>query len=94
VVALRSINENTKIYIGEGAGGYNSFSMDEAFKNMGYFELEKEVPQINIINLSKMPSREVEIGTPRGLYKVALPAIFFDEIDSFQSVALCLKSTV
>jgi hypothetical protein len=30
VVALRQINSTTRIYIGEGEGGYNTFSMTEA----------------------------------------------------------------
>ncbi|OGT08334.1 MAG: hypothetical protein A2V89_01400, partial [Gammaproteobacteria bacterium RBG_16_37_9] len=81
VSVLTKINPALKIYIGEGEGGYNSFSMTEAFKNMGFFELEKEFPQVKIINLSKIPSKEIEIDTPRGTYKIALPGIFFDEID-------------
>jgi len=66
VAVLREINGRTKIYIGEGEGGYNSFSMTEAFKNMGFFELEKKFPQVKVINLSKIPSREVEIETAKG----------------------------
>lgn len=74
-------NHGLKIYIGEGEGGYNSFSMTEAFKSMGFYELEKEFPQVKIINLSKIPSKEVEIDTLKGTYKIALPEIFFNEID-------------
>ncbi len=81
VAALREINSETKIYIGEGEGGYNSFSMTEAFKNMGYFELEKEFPQVRIINLSKIPSKGLEIDTPRGPYRISLPERFCNEVD-------------
>jgi uncharacterized protein (DUF362 family) len=81
VAALREINSKTKIYIGEGEGGYNSFSMTAAFENMGFFELEKEFPNVKIVNLSKLPSKEIAIETPRGPYKIALPEIFFSEID-------------
>lgn len=81
VSALREINSKTTIYIGEGEGGYNSFSMNEAFRNMGFFDLEKEYPQVRIINLSKMPSLDVDIHTPKGTSKIDLPKIFFDEID-------------
>ena len=81
VRALRKINDRTKIYIGEGEGGYNSFSMSDAFRDMGFLEIEKEFPQVKIINLSKIPSKEIEIDTPRGPYKIALPEIFFNEID-------------
>jgi len=55
--------------------------MSEAFKNMGFFELEKEFPQVRIVNLSRLPSKEIEIDTPRGPYKISLPEIFFNEID-------------
>jgi len=81
IAALRKINSTTKIYIGEGEGGYNSFSMSDGFKNMGFFELEKDFPLVKIMNLSKIPSKVIEIDTLRGPYKVALPEIFFNEID-------------
>jgi uncharacterized protein (DUF362 family) len=74
-------NPKLRIYIGEGEGGYNSFSIAEAFKNMGFYEIEKKYPQAQIINLSKIPSKEIEIDTPKGHYKIALPEIFFNEID-------------
>lgn len=48
---------------------------------MDYFEIERKFPQVKIINLSKVPSKEIEIDTDRGPYKAALPEIFFDEID-------------
>ena len=81
VAALRQINATTKIYIGEGEGGYNSFSMTKALEDMGFYELENEFPQVKIINLSKIPSREVKIETTKGYYKILLPEIFFNEID-------------
>ncbi len=81
VSALTKMNPDLKIYVGEGEGGYNSFSMSEAFKNMGFMEVEKMFPQVKIINLSKLPSKEIEVNTPIGPYKVALPEIFFNEID-------------
>lgn len=81
VSALTKMNPDLKIYVGEGEGGYNSFSMSDAFRDMGFLEIEKEFAQVKIINLSKIPSREVEIDTPRGPYKIALPEMFFDEID-------------
>lgn len=81
VESLLGINSNVKIYIGDGEGGYNSFSMTKALEEMGFFKLEKEYPQVKIINLSKIPSKEIEIDTPQGPYKIALPEIFFNEID-------------
>jgi len=81
VSTLVKINSLIKIYIGEGEGGYNSFSIGEAFKNMGYFDLEKKFPQIKVINLSEIPSKEIEIDTTRGQYRINLPEIFFHNID-------------
>jgi uncharacterized protein (DUF362 family) len=81
IAALREINNKTMIYIGEGEGGYNSFSMNEAFKNMGFYDLEKKYPNVRIINLSKTPSQDVAINTPKGTCNLDLPKIFFEEID-------------
>lgn len=81
VDVLITTKPDLKIYIGEGDGGYNSYSSDAAFENMGFYELESEYPQIKIVNLSKVPSQCVEIDTPRGIYKLLLPKIFFDEVD-------------
>jgi len=81
VAALRKINETTKIYIGEGDGGCSSFSMTEAMRSMGFFELESAYPNVKVVNLSELPTRRVELkanGRPYGLY---LPEIFFSEID-------------
>lgn len=76
-----SLNPNLKIYIGEGEGGYNSYSMDEVFNRMGYIEIEKDFSQVQVVNLSKTPSKTCVIDTFRGLYKLELPEIFFTEID-------------
>lgn len=78
---LREINHSTKIYVGEGEGGYNSFSMSEAFEQMGFYELEREFPRVRIINLSNIPSKQAVIHTYRGNYNINLPEIFFKEID-------------
>lgn len=81
VGVLVGINPNLKIYVGEGEGGYNSFSMSDALRDMGFNELENEFRQVKIVNLSKIPARGVVIDTPKGPYNVELPGIFFDEID-------------
>ena len=81
IAALREVDMATKIYIGEGEGGYNSFSMSMAFEKMGIFELEKEFPAVEVVNLSQMPSRELSISTRKGPYRIRLPEIFFEEID-------------
>lgn len=81
VHALRQINTTTKIYIGEGEGGYNSFSMTQAMLDMGFYELESKYPLVNVVNLSCLPSRTVELKAKGEAYSVDLPALFFDEID-------------
>jgi uncharacterized protein (DUF362 family) len=80
VAALRKINSTTKIYIGEGEGGYNSFSMTDAMKVMGFFELEEKYPNVEIINISKVNSHKVELNAKGKPYMVELP-IIFEEID-------------
>lgn len=81
IVSLREINSSTKIYIGEGEGGYNSFSMTEALHNMGYFELEKKYPNIKIVNLSESPSQRIKLIANNYPYYVDLPAFIIDEVN-------------
>jgi len=81
VASFRKINNTTKIYIGDGEGGYNSFSMTEAMKLMGFYNLEKKYENIKIINLSKIPSCTVELKVDNNPYPIDLPEIFFKEID-------------
>lgn len=81
VAALRQINSSTKIYIGEGEGGYNSFSMTEAMQSMGFYELEKRFQNVKVVNISKIPSRTVELEVRGKPYLINLPVLFFDEID-------------
>ncbi len=81
VTALRRINGTTMIYIGEGEGGYNSFSMTEAMRSMGFFELESKYPNVRVVNLSKLPTRRVELRAKGRPYTLDLPDIFYSEID-------------
>lgn len=81
VVALRQINSTTRIYIGEGEGGYSSFSMTEAMRAMGYFDLERIYPNLKIINFSQQPSKVIELDTVFGNYSLRLPQIFFEEVN-------------
>ena len=81
VAALREINSSTKIIIGEGEGGYNSFSMSEAMKAMGYDEISKKYPLVEIVNLTQMPSSTRELSARNRPYSINLPDIFIDEID-------------
>lgn len=81
VGALRRINSSTKIYIGEGEGGYNSFSMSEAMNSMGFFGLADRYPNVEIINLSDSPRVSVQVSAKSKPYSLELPEIFFKEID-------------
>ncbi len=81
VAALREINSSTKIYVGEGEGGYNSFSMSDGMRAMGYYDLESKYPNIKVVNLSKLPRQKVELKAGNQPYHVDLPVLFFDEID-------------
>jgi uncharacterized protein (DUF362 family) len=55
--------------------------MDKAVKTMGFGKLASEFPQVEIVNLSKIPSKKVTVHTLRGQYEINLPEIFFNEID-------------
>lgn len=81
VAALRQINSTTKIYIGEGEGGYNSFSMTEAMRAMGFYDIEEKYPNIMIVNVSNLPSCIVELQARGKPYSINLPSLFMDEID-------------
>ena len=81
VAALRRIDGRTKIYIGEGEGGYNSFSMSDAMQSMGYYDIASKFPLVEVINLSKVPRSQVELVVRGREYPLDLPAIFFHEID-------------
>lgn len=88
VKLLLRINPELKILIGEGEGGYNSYSMSEAMRGMGFDQLAQRYPNVQIINLSKLPSKSVIINTSRGPYAIQLPEIFFTDVDFSISVPL------
>jgi uncharacterized protein (DUF362 family) len=81
VAALRQINSTTRIYIGEGEGGYNSFSMTGAMQAMGFLGIAKNYPNVEIINLSTVQRVTVQVVANNEAYSIELPGLFFDEID-------------
>jgi len=81
VANLQKINKTIKIYIVDGEGGYNSFSMTEAMKTMGFYNLEKRYQNVKIINLSKIPSKKIELEINNKPYPIEVPEIFLKEID-------------
>ncbi len=85
---LHRINPRVKVFIGEGEGGYNSFSMSAAMETMGFGKIVERFPNVELVNLSKVPSKVVEIETKRGPYPLQLPEIFFKDLDFSISVPL------
>ena len=81
VASLRELNKTTKIYIGDGEGGYNSFSMTKAMETMGFYELENKYQNVKIINLSKIPSTNIKLKVGNKPYPIDVPEIFLKEID-------------
>ena len=81
IAALVLMNPELNIYVGEGEGGYNSFSMDDAFAKMGYAKLQEEFPQVSMVNLSKVPAKKMTLDTAQGPYNIELPAMLCEEID-------------
>ena len=81
VAALRQINSITKIYIGEGEGGYNSFSMTDAMRVMGFYDIAEKYPNVEIVNISKLPSQTVELKAKGKPYLIDLPVLLLDEVD-------------
>jgi uncharacterized protein (DUF362 family) len=80
VDALRQVNSITKIYLGEGEGGYNTFPMTKAMQVMGFYDIEKKYPNVRVVNISNLPSITVELQARGKPYPVDLPSLFFDEI--------------
>ena len=81
VDALRRIKNSTRIYIGEGEGGYNSFSMTQAMQTMGFHKIADAYPNVEIVNLSTLETRTVELMANGRPYSLKLPELFFKEID-------------
>jgi uncharacterized protein (DUF362 family) len=71
-----------RVVIGEGDGGYNSFSMDETFANYRLEELTSKYG-VEVANTSRWPSVTWRIEARRGTFDVHLPAALFSEFDSF-----------
>ena len=72
----------SRITIGEGDGGYNSFSMEETFRNYRLEELTARYG-VEVVNTSKWPSLPIEISARRGDFTVNLPRPVFEEFDTF-----------
>ena len=81
VVALKDYTHN--IIIGEAdGGGYNRFSMDEVFEKTGLRTISKKY-NVRLVNLSKMPSRNIHFQYKRREFSVPLPQLLLDEVQLF-----------
>jgi len=73
------------VIVGESDGGNHSFSADVAFEGHNMHEICRETG-VELVNLSKRPSRIVEDKIQGKKVKVLLPELLLDEIDCFISV--------
>lgn len=71
-----------RICIGEGEGGYNSFSMEETFRNFRLSELAKRYG-VEIVNVMNWPSYKFETVARRTKFEVNIPRPLLEEFDSF-----------
>ena len=84
VVALKDYTND--IIIGEAdGGGYNRFSMDEVFEKTGLRTISKKY-NVKLVNLSKMPSRNIHFQYKRREFSVPLPQLLLDEVGLFITV--------
>lgn len=81
VSALRKINSTTTIYIGEGEGGYNSFSMTDSMREMGFVDIENKYRNVKIVNISNIPSQTVVLTAKGKPYPIDLPKLLLNEVD-------------
>lgn len=73
------------VILGESDGGNHSFTADDAFKGHNMPEICKETG-VELVNLSKLPSRKVEDNIQGKKVEVQLPELLLDDVDCFISV--------
>jgi len=73
------------VILGESDGGNNSFTADDSFKGHNMHEICKEAG-VELVNLSKLPSKMVEDKIQGKNIKVELPQLLLDDVDCFISV--------
>ncbi len=78
---LMEHNPNLIITIAEGEGGYNSFSMTQAMQTMGYNDIALQYPNIEVVNLSRLPRQRIELQANGRPYSIDVPSLFLDEVD-------------
>ena len=81
VAALRTLNDSTWIYVGEGESGSRSFSMAEALERMGFCELARKFPRVRVVNLSDGPRVRFGANRSEGSGDIELPRLLCEEVD-------------
>lgn len=81
VVVLKEYSD--KIIIGEAdGGGYNRFSMDKVFEETGIRQIGDKYG-VRIVNLSKLPARDINFEYKGKQFAVPLPQLLLDEVKVF-----------
>ena len=81
IEALRTLNDSTWIYVGEGESGSRSFAMTEALERMGFRNIERKFPRVRVVNLSDGPRLRFEAGSCSAAGQIELPRLLCEEID-------------
>lgn len=74
-----------KVVVGESDGGNNSFQAETAFKNHGMYDICESLG-VELVNLSRLPSRVVEETVSGKRVKVPMPDLLLDGVDCLISV--------
>jgi len=84
IVALKDYG--VEIIVGEAdGGGYNRFLMDEVFERTGLCAMAKRYG-VRLVNLSKLPSRELPFEYKGKRFGIPLPEFLLDEVGCFITV--------
>ena len=79
IIAIKDYTPN--IIIGDAdSGGYNPFSMDDVYTKTGLVDIAKR-HDVRIVNLSKIPRRQVAYTFRGRNYTISLPKLLTDEVD-------------
>ena len=73
------------VIIGESDGGNHSWKAQTAFKNHGMYEICQK-NEVELVNLSELPSETVESKILSKHVKVELPRLLLEDVDCFISI--------